>query len=206
MIAFFNPKRTGSIFVDRDGVKRKIDYEVEAVEFQQETLFHPATITASLICPQPYFLSIDNFGQNISSKIAQFTFPWRGVIGKGQIMGYNAFSKEVNLKNGGDISTGLTAIFTATRGPVKNPSIIKKNTGEKVRIIVDMVQGDKLEISTVQREKRVLLNGVNIFQKIDRTSNFFTVEPGDNIIEYDAGENYLNLDVRLYYTQKYLGV
>ena len=206
MIAFFNPKRTGRIYVSRDGVERRIDYEVETVEFEQATLFHPATITAGLLCPQPYFLSIDDFGQNVAAKRAQFAFPWRGVVGQGQIMGYNAFAREVNLQNGGDMETGLTAVFTAARGPVSNPSILYKSTGEFLKVMLEMEQGDVLEVSTNQRDKHVTLNGGNIFQKIDRQSSFFQLSPGDNVVEYDADANYLNLDVRIYYTQKYLGV
>ena len=204
LISFFNPKNTGTMYVERYGVKRKIDYEIEAVEFSQPTLYSPITVTASLICPQPFLLSVSDFGQNIAARRPMFAFPWQGVVGKGQIMGYRAFTQEVNLYNGGDVSTGITAVLTAKRGPVTNPSIRR---GEQfIRVVVDMAEGDELTINTNQKQKRIELNGVNIFQKIDRQSTFFDIAQGDNIISYDADANYVNLDVRLYYTQKYLGV
>ena len=44
------------------------------------------------------------------------------------------------------------------------------------------------------------------FVHIDRKSEPFQLEVGDNYLEYDADENYTNLDVNLFYTPKYLGV
>ena len=39
-----------------------------------------------------------------------------------------------------------------------------------------------------------------------RLSEPFELEVGNNYLEYDADENYTNLDVRLFYTPLYLGV
>ena len=47
---------------------------------------------------------------------------------------------------------------------------------------------------------------MNVYQKIDRRSEPFQLEVGGNYLEYDADENYTNLDVRLFYTPLYLGV
>ena len=46
----------------------------------------------------------------------------------------------------------------------------------------------------------------NYYQRIDRRSEPFKLEVGDNYLEYDADGNYTNLDVNLFYTPKYLGV
>ena len=47
---------------------------------------------------------------------------------------------------------------------------------------------------------------MNYYQHIDRRSEPFKLEVGDNYLEYDADGNYTNLDVNLFYTPKYLGV
>ncbi len=75
-----------------------------------------------------------------------------------------------------------------------------------MRVMVDMEKGDVLTVNTNMGSQRIELNGENIFHKIDRNSRFFQINVGDNIVKYSAEENYTNLDVRLYYTPKYLGV
>jgi hypothetical protein len=75
-----------------------------------------------------------------------------------------------------------------------------------MRVVVNMAEGDVLTIDTNERNQIITLNGVNCYQKIDRRSTPFLLAVGDNYLEYDADENYTNLDVNLYYTPKYLGV
>ena len=75
-----------------------------------------------------------------------------------------------------------------------------------MRVKVDMEMGDVLVIDTNERHQVVELNGVNCYQRVDRASNPFQLDVGDNYLEYAADENYVNLDVNLYYTPKYLGV
>ena len=75
-----------------------------------------------------------------------------------------------------------------------------------MRVKVDMAMGGVLVIDTNERHQVVELNGVNCYQRVDRASNPFQLDVGDNYLEYAADENYVNLDVNLYYTPKYLGV
>ena len=71
---------------------------------------------------------------------------------------------------------------------------------------LQLAKGDTLIVDTNSGKKRVTLNGENVFHKIDRQSSFFQLSVGDNVLEYNAEENYTNLNVKLYYTPKYLGV
>lgn len=66
--------------------------------------------------------------------------------------------------------------------------------------------GDVLLIDTNPRHQVIELNGLNYYHHIDRKSDPFELQVGDNYLEYDADENYTNLDVNLYYRPKYLGV
>lgn len=79
-------------------------------------------------------------------------------------------------------------------------------TGQFMRVSVTMQTGDVLLIDTNDRHQVITLNGVNYYQRIDRRSEPFKLEVGDNYLEYDADGNYTNLDVNLFYTPKYLGV
>ena len=81
--------------------------------------------------------------------------------------------------NDGDVPCGLQIKFIAARGPVLNPKILHQGTGQFIRVKVSLQKGDTLLIDT---------------------------SVGENYLEYDADENYTNLDVMLYYTPLYLGV
>lgn len=220
IIKFFNPKYTGKLTVNYNGTIRNIEYELEGWTFvATSNVYNQLSISVDLMCPDPYMKNIDNFGQNMADISKQIAFPWRVVKQKvvvpdpykgltlpGQITGYRTLTKEVLLPNDGDVPTGVQIQFIAERGPCKNPKITLLGTGQFVRVKIDMVQGDVLLVDTNNRHQVIELNGTNVYQKIDRLSEPFELAVGNNYLEYDADENYTNLDVRLYYTPLYLGV
>ncbi|MCI8420449.1 MAG: phage tail family protein [Oscillospiraceae bacterium] len=220
IIKFFNPKYTGKLTVNHSGVTRNIAYELEGWNFvASDNVYNQLSIVVDLKCPDPFLKNIDNFGRNMADISKQFAFPWRVVKHKvivpapykgltlpGQITGYRTLTKEVFLPNDGDVPTGVQIQFIAKRGPCLNPKITLTGTGQFFRVKVAMQKGDVLLVDTNERHQVVELNGVNTYQKIDRLSEPFSLATGSNYLEYDADENYSNLDVRLFYTPLYLGV
>lgn len=225
IISFFNPKYTGKLTVNHSGTERNIEYELEGWNFVAKNNVHnQLAIVVDLMCPDPFMRNIDNFGKNMADYSKHIAFPWRVVKQKvvvpdpykgltlpGQITGYRTLRKEVFLPNDGHVPTSLKIEFIATRGPVTNPKItlVRTSAGESgkfMRVKLAMEKGDVLLIDTDKRHQVIELNGVNVYQKIDRLSQPFELEKGDNYLEYDADENYTNLDVKLYYTPLYLGV
>lgn len=224
LIQFFNPKYTGKATITNMGTSRNIEYELEGWTFKQAPNWDVKLgILVDLICPDPYMLSVDNFGKNMASISPLFAFPWRvlgqrasrkldypekarGMMLGGFTMGYRTLHKEVVLANDGDVSTGVQIQFVATRGDVTNPKITNTQTGQYMRVNIAMQQGDVLLIDTNDRHQIITLNGVNCYQRIDRRSEPFQLAVGDNYLKYDADKNYTNLDVNLFYTPKYLGV
>lgn len=225
VIKFFNPKYTGKALITNMGVSRNIEYELEGWTFASvRNMDNKLKILIDLLCPDPYMLNVDNYGKNMANISALFAFPWRmlstrmtsgkldypdkarGMLLGGMTMGYRTLYKEVVLANDGDVPTGVQIQFVATRGPVTNPKITNTGTGQYMRVNVAMQQGDILLIDTNDRHQVITLNGVNYYQHIDRKSEPFKLAVGDNYLEYDADENYTNLDVNLFYTPKYLGV
>ncbi len=224
VIKFFNPKYTGKALITNMGVSRNIEYELEGWTFaEQRNLDTRLGIVVDLMCPDPYMLNVDNFGKNMAHYTVQFHFPWhslakratnkkqypeevRGLMLGGIITGYRTLRKEVVLVNDGDVSTGIQIQFVAKRGEVKNPKITNVRTGQFMRVLCSMAMGDVLLVDTNARHQVIELNGVNYYQHIDRQSEPFELDVGDNYLEYDADENYTNLDVNLYYRPKYLGV
>lgn len=224
VIRFFNPKYTGKALITNMGVSRSIEYELEGWTFGlMRSMDSRLRILADLLCPDPYMLNVDNFGKNMANITPLFAFPWRmlakragdkleypaearGMLLGGMPTGYRTLRKEVVLSNDGHVPTGVQIQFVATRGAVVNPKIINTRTGQFMRVCVTMQQGDVLLVDTNDRHQVITLNGINCYQRIDRKSEPFQLAVGDNYLEYDADENYTNLDVNLFYTPKYLGV
>lgn len=212
---FFNPKYTIKLKMNWCYSQAQIESEVDDFYWSDiESMWNYLEGNISLRCPYPYWSDLDNFGKNIASITPMFTFPLSFVNftnDKGKalnqlVMGYNTLSKEVLLNNKGDVPTGVEVHFIAKRGEVKNPKISLLDTGEFVEVIQDMKKNDVIVVNTNIGHKDITKNGVNIFKEKNKLSSFFQLEIGDNRIEYDAVENYTNLDVRVYYTPKYLGV
>lgn len=221
IIKFFNPKYTGKLTVNYNGTKRNIEYELEGWKFVSDTsVYGELSFVADLICPDPFMKNVDNFGQNMAEISRHIAFPWRvtkkrtvvpdpykGLTLAGQITGYRKLKKEVHLPNDGDVPTSVQIQFIASRGPVKNPRITLLGDRQYfISVIIDMDKGDVLMVDTNKRHQVVELNGENVYQKINRRSEPFELKVGSNYLEYDADENYTNLDVRLFYTPMYLGV
>lgn len=221
IIKFFNSKYTGKLTAEHSGTIRNIEYEIEGWEFAApENVFDQLSIVVDLLCPDPYFKNVDNFGKNMADITPQIAFPWRvlpakrydtpdpykGMTLMGQITGYRTLKKEVVLANDGDVPCSVQIKFVASRGTVVNPKITLTGTGQYMRIFADMEKGDTILVDTNPRHQVIEYNGVNYYQHIDRKSDPFELAVGDNYLEYDADTNYTNLDVMLYYTPLYLGV
>ena len=221
IIKFFNPKYTGKLTANHSGTERNIEYELEGWTFvTKANIYNRLAIAVDLICPDPFLKNMDNFGRNMADFTPLFAFPWcvlkkkvyntpdpyKGLTLAGHTSGYRTLNKNVLLMNDGDVPCGLQIKFIAARGPVLNPKILHQGTGQFIRVKVSLQKGDTLLIDTSDRNQIIELNGVNSYQKIDRLSEPFKLEVGENYLEYDADENYTNLDVMLYYTPLYLGV
>lgn len=206
LIRLFDPQLAGTLTIDYCSIQRTIEYYVESFRFSTSNLYDNLQFSLSLLCPQPYLLGIDNFGQDMAGITKMLAFPFVSRKDKGFITGYRTLRQEANIINDGDVDTGLEIHFIASRGPVTSPSITRVDTGEFLRIETQLAKGDTLIVDTNSGKKRVTLNGDNVFHKIDRQSSFFQLSVGGNVLEYNAEENYTNLNVKLYYTPKYLGV
>lgn len=207
LVRFFNPKHTISLTAIYGYAQMKIQGEISSFNFdEQVSLWGFLTGELDILCPFPYFEDLDNFGRNIASITALFSFQLFIPKDRGRAMSYRTLKKDVHLPNSGDVPTGIEIHMIATRGAVKNPKIVKSSTGEFIELFLDLNKGDVLKINTNPGKKSITLNGKNVFKEKNKLSTFFQIDVGENLIQYDAEENYTNLDVNLYYTPKYLGV
>jgi hypothetical protein len=102
-------------------------------------------------------------------------------------------SLQCSIENEGNTDTGLVAELRFI-GAVTNPFIYHVTKGEKIKVIGEFNAEDVLKISTISGKKKITLTrgdvDYNYFSKLDKTSKFFTIDIGKNIIRIgcDTGE------------------
>lgn len=207
LIRFFNPKETGELYITRNDKERKIQYRVSSFDFTTNKLYEYVDFTIVLESTEdPYFEDAKNKGNNLALISPQFAFPL--VIRdtpKGKIMGYRVFKQYMPLINDGDKETGVEIVITAKRGAMKNIKLTL-NDDKYIKVNQELNQWDVLIINTNPRKKRVTLNGTNIINKIDRTSAFFNLRIGKNILKYECEDGATNVDIDVKFYRKFLGV
>ena len=159
----------------------------------------PLRFSFTLTCPDPALYG-GGFHENMAGVVPMLTAPLSlflnadAAAGAAGLTGaYKVFRERITVVNDGDLDAGLVLTFTA-KGPVTNPRLDNLTTGQFIRVLCTLAQGDVLTVSTVRGRKRVELNGVNISQKKDPQSSFFQLVRGKNVLRYAADENVTNLD------------
>ncbi len=204
LIRFFNPKQEGEMFITRNNIARKIQYRVSSLDFATNKMYDCIDFTLVLeSTEEPYFSDAKNSGNYLTLINPQFTFPLG--ICPTKIMGYRVFKPVIPLVNDGDKETGIEMIITAKRGKMDNIKLILNNN-EYIKVNTTLEQWDELRINTNPRKKSVKLNGVNIINKIDRNSTFFSLKIGKNILKYECDNGGTNIDIDVQFYRKYLGV
>lgn len=200
----FNPKFKGSVYID----DLYIDVEVSNAPVFTYTSHNILSFIIELIAPNPYLKTINESKAEIAKWQNGFHFPlfFRE---EGEIIGYREPSLITNIFNSGDVEAPIRIEFVA-RGNVSKPSIINVNTKEFIKINKNMVDGEKIIITTGFNNKKVIreLNGLtsNAFHYINLNTTFIQLDVGDNLIKYDAEEGIDNLEVTIYHTPLYVGV
>lgn len=115
----------------------------------------------------------------------------------------------VNVYNHGAVSTGMKIVFKAL-GTLAGPSLINVYTQEFFKINKTMYSGETIEVTTTTGEKKVIasINGVetNYFKYRDLDSTWLQLDVGDNLFRYDADSGIDNLEVYIYFSNRYLEV
>lgn len=164
-------------------------------------------------CPDPLFAEQVENKIEAASTFGLFHFPL--VMSKtpaspgGVVFGVRQPSLFVGIANAGAVSVGMKVVFKAN-GTLANPSIINAHTQKFFKVNKVMQAGERIEINTIIGEKKIqgTLDGVtsNYFKYRDLDSEWLQLEVGDNLFRYDADENIGNLEVYIYFNNKYLEV
>ncbi len=164
-------------------------------------------------CPDPLFAEQEENKVAAASTIGMFHFPL--IISRspnppgGTVFGYRQPSLIVAIANQGSVSVGMRIVFKAN-GTLENPSIINVNTQKFFKVNKTMQAGEQIVIDTVIGQKKMqgILNGQtsNYFKYRDLDSEWLQLNVGDNLFRYDADSDIGNLEVYIYFSNKYLEV
>ncbi|MEG0901651.1 MAG: phage tail family protein, partial [Clostridia bacterium] len=115
----------------------------------------------------------------------------------------------VEVTNAGDVDCGLTVVFVA-EGAVTNPELMNAETLKAIKLNIEMVSGDRIEVTTAYGQKSAILTRsgelYNIFRCIDESTDFLQLEVGANLFVADAGTNASSLNTTILHSDLYLGV
>lgn len=203
-LRLFSPKKSGVIRYRGRQIFCVIEEAVLSVASRERI----PKFFLSLLCPNPFFETMNDVWHELASWEPLLEFQLE-IPEEGIEFGLRQPSQIISVDNFGDVPCGCEIIFRAS-GPVINPELLLMDTGEYVRILTTMNNGDEFHIYTHFAEKRVISiisnTESNAFYLLDTSSNFFQLEPGMNNLRYDALSNLELLDVSLHYRPQFLGV
>lgn len=202
LLSIFNPKLgEGTLIYEIGGIKREIKAISELAPVFPDDKNFKDTMQEGLIqlfAPNPFWMDEFETSEEIITWIGGMTFPLR-LPTKFSMAG----PKIVNVINDGDVETPIRLEITGT---ATNPKILNRSTGEYIKVNRTLLSGDALVITTEFGNKRVELNGKNVFHYIDLSSKFFNLEVEDNVIELTTEDVNDNVNVKISYYNRYLGV
>lgn len=171
----------------------------------------------SIICPDPYFKSVQEIIDDISKTVKLFEFPFAIELELSPIVDYmygiefSRFEANRIVTVNGKTATGII-IEADIYQPISKIEILKVDTNEKLTLEYEFQTFDKVVINTTKGQKSaVLLRGddkINLFTSIAKGAVFFQLQPGDNHFTYkvDNMERDRDVAVSIKHRDQYQGV
>ena len=202
LIRFFSPFSSGALTVNYLGVEREIEYEVESFQIESQNVCDMLEFKIELSCMDPMFKDVVQTGESISTWVKgwawKFTLPFK-LKERGE--------PKKNVFNSGHTEAPLEIYF---HGPAVNPKITNLSTKEFIRIKRELTSDDILYINTAfgQKKVEIIRSGVSTdaFDYIDLQSVFFSLQVGDNMLEYTSENGLDPQSVEVRYKNRYIGV
>lgn len=192
-------------FKPNESIRYSIGYE------ENNELFCKFQING--VCPNPLFSNRHEKSLPFATTMPAFHFPL--VLSKelpdgGVVFGKRTESLFANVENEGSVPVGMRIVFKAN-GKVVNPSLTNVNTQEVFVINKTLTDEEEVQINTNVGEKSIkgrIGKGEfeNYFMFKDLDSPWIQLDVGDNLFRYDAEEGLDNLEVFMYFTDKFLEV
>lgn len=177
----------------------------------------------SIICPNPYFISMENGGMNSvvffgSEPTFEFPFSNESLTDPLIIFGNIKLRQEEIVPYDGDSQVGFTIKMHAL-GEVRQITIYNTKTRESMKIDTDIlneitgsgiIAGDEITISTIKGDKHITLlrdgEETNILNALGKDVDWFQLSKGDNRFAYLCEYGAENLEFSINYQTLYEGV
>lgn len=209
-VRILNPDLLGTLYYQYGDYIKKIGAKAKKTpRFSHPNISEEFSILFR--CLDPFWRDEAEVREEVATWVGDWEFPCE--IDKDDpqdmIFGHHEESVIVTVYNAGHIATGMRIVFRAL-GELQNPQLFNVATREYMKLNYTMQGGDVITIDTSYGAKSIILtrNGVetNIYRYMDVDSTFLQLDIGDNIFRYDADDGLSNLEVTVYFAQKYLGV
>ena len=203
---YFPVKRDVKLYFSNGTRDTVIEGVVELIECNLFSNRQVAQI--SIICPKPYFKSVEQLVTHFSDISKLFAFPFS--IPESGIE-FSAMTSNIrkSIINVGDVPTGVIMELVAN-GTVVNPVIYDVLKRTHMALNFTLQPSDKIIINTNVGEKSINLvrNGVatNILGNMVHDSDWFILESGDNVFTFDAESGNNNLQITFTTSLLYSGV
>lgn len=153
----------------------------------------------SIICPSPYFRDTEQIDVDFAKTISLFEFPF-AIAEEG--IEFSRIERASSIViNAGEISTGAIFTLTALTSQILNPTIYNHTTNEYFGLLVDLEQGDVIEINTYAGEKSATLRRDGVITSIvsarSEGSKWLQLAAGENEISFSCDEGASNLSVKV---------
>lgn len=160
----------------------------------------------------PFWTQATQIRTSLSGMLPRFkfywnlTFPWK--------FGERISEQFINVNNAGSVQSGMNIIFHAL-AHVRNPSVSKISidgnvTQETIKINRDMIPGESVTVENqanyVGAVSRISGIETDIFNNLDFDNIYFQLDPGDNMLRYDADSNRDSLDISIVFSITSAGV
>lgn len=203
---YIKSKHYVKLYIKTDARDVWIEGYVES--FEGNLYENPQRLQVSIVCPDPYFKSDEQLFYEFSTIIPLFTFPF-SISEEGQSMSSLVTYAEKNIVNPSDDETGVIIELHAT-GLALEPTVYNTTTNEQFTINHEFQSGDTIRINTRPGEKSLSLtrDGVttNAIGLMEKGSNWFKLNAGDNIFSYTTLFGSENLQLRIILQPIYEGV
>lgn len=178
---YFRTKDPCRVYYSNDTVDVYIDGYVDSLECDYFTQGETAQI--SIICPYPYFRSVQQMTVSSNTAIGLFTFPFSINIGHPiPISSYDG-AESVNAHNPAESEAGVN-IEVHLSAPCTMVEIKNTTTGESMRLRYAFETGDAILINTTKGAKSVAL-----IRNAVRSNLFAALQPGSVFPQLAIGNN-----------------
>lgn len=215
---YFPIKRTITFLIETDRRNCMITGRVESNE--PDIFSEEEGCQISILCPDPYFYSVQNNGTIFFGVRSLFEFPFSNESLTENLIEFGTIQNqtEASVFYDGDAEVGMI-IRIHILGDVEGVTIYSLRTKEMLKINDErleemtgsgLVSGDEITFTTTRGNKglSLLRNGIttNIINVLDKPISWFQLAKGENIFIYMADRGLSNIEIQIENKVVYEGV